>query len=113
MVYTTADVHGGQPGPWPPQGLFGTRVLVEIGRDNPHQTPNPHSFLKVYLVLEYWASIIPANPHSFLNFSVFFSMPNTLPLPSGLWVEFCGDWVKVGVSSNTLGDYPHQSPPKL
>jgi hypothetical protein len=41
---TDSDIH---------EGLFGTRVLVEIGGDNPHQTPNPHSFLKVYLVLEY------------------------------------------------------------
>jgi hypothetical protein len=46
---------------------------------------DPYSLLKIYLVLEYWASIIPANPHSFLNFSVFFSILNTLPLPSGLW----------------------------
>jgi hypothetical protein len=60
------------------EGLFGTRVLVGIGGDY------PHLLLKVYLVLEYWASIIPDNPHSFLNFSVFFSIPNTLPLPSGL-----------------------------
>jgi hypothetical protein len=71
--------------------LFGTRVLVGIGGDNLHQIPNHHSLLKVYLVLEYWASIIPANPHSFLNFSVFFSIFNTLSLPSGLWVEFYGD----------------------
>jgi hypothetical protein len=24
-----------------------------------------------------------------------------------LWVGFCGDWVKIGVSPNTLGDYLH------
>jgi hypothetical protein len=87
----------------PLQALFGT----SFGGDNPHQTVNSHSLLKVYLILEYWASIIPANPHSSLNFSVFFSIPNTLPLPSGLWVGFCEDWVKVGVSLNTLRDYPH------
>jgi hypothetical protein len=48
-------------------------------------------------------SIIPAYPHFSPNFNLFFSIPNTLPLSSGLWVEFCGDWVKVGVSPNTLG----------
>jgi hypothetical protein len=66
-----------------PKG-FGTRVFVGISGDNPHQIPNPHSLLKICLVLEYLASLIPANPHFSPNFSVFFSIPNTLPLPSGL-----------------------------
>jgi hypothetical protein len=86
---------------------FGTRVLVGISGDNPHQTPNPHSLLKIRLVLVYWTSLIPANPHFFLNFSVFFSIPNTLLLPSGLWMGFCEDWIKAGVLPNTLGNYPH------
>jgi hypothetical protein len=88
------------------KALFGTTVLVEISGDYPHQTPNPRSLLKICLVLEYWASLIPTNLHFFPNFSVFLSISNTLPLPSGLWVGFCGDWMKVGVSPNTLGDYP-------
>jgi hypothetical protein len=46
------------------------------------------------------------NPHFSPNFSVFFSNHNTLPLPSGLWMRFYGDWVKVGVSPNILKDYP-------
>jgi hypothetical protein len=79
---------------------------VGISGDNPHQTSNSHSLLKIYLVLEYWASLIPANPHFSLNFSVFLSIPNILPLPSGLWMGFYGDWVKVEISPNTLGDYP-------
>jgi hypothetical protein len=45
------------------------------------------------------------NPHFSSNFSVFYSNHNTLPLPSGLWMRFCGDWVKVGVSPNILKDY--------
>jgi hypothetical protein len=68
--------------------LFGTRVLVRISGDNPHQTPNPRSLLKICSVLEYWVSLIPTNPHFPSNFSVFLSIPNTLPLPSELWVEF-------------------------
>jgi hypothetical protein len=89
------------------KALFGTRVLVGFSEDNPDQTSNPHSFLKICLVLEYWTSLISANPHFSPNFSVFLSISNTLPLPSGLWVGFCGDWVKVEVSPNTLGDYSH------
>jgi hypothetical protein len=46
----------------PNKALFGTRVLLGIGGDNLHQTPNSHSLLKVYLVLEYWASISPLFP---------------------------------------------------
>jgi hypothetical protein len=38
------------------------------------------------LVLEYWASLIPANPHFSPIFCVFFSIPNTLLVPSELWV---------------------------
>jgi hypothetical protein len=33
--------------------LFGTRVFVEISGDNPHQIPNSHLLLKIYLILEY------------------------------------------------------------
>jgi hypothetical protein len=83
------------------KALFGTRVFVGINENN------PHLLLKICLVLEYWASLISAYPQFSLNFSVFFSISNTLPLPSGLCVGFCGDWVKVWFSLNTLGDYPH------
>jgi hypothetical protein len=66
------------------KALFDTRVFVGISGDNPYQTLNPHLFLKIYLILEYWVSLILANPHFSLNFSVFFSIRNTLPLSSGL-----------------------------
>jgi hypothetical protein len=63
-----------------PKALFGTRVFMGISGDNLHQILNPHSLLKICLVLEYCASLIPANPHFSLNFSVFFSISNTLSL---------------------------------
>jgi hypothetical protein len=88
-----------------PSGLFNTRVLVGISRDNLHQTPNLHLLLKICLVLEYWTSLIPINPHFSPNFSVILSIPNTLFLPSGLWVEFYRDWVKIRISANTLENY--------
>jgi hypothetical protein len=53
----------------PYKALFGTRVLVGISGDNPHQTPNPHALLKICLVLEYWASLIPTFPQILVYFS--------------------------------------------
>jgi hypothetical protein len=73
------------------------------------QTLNPYFFKKICLVLEYWASLIPSYPHISPKSSVFLSIPNTLPLPSGLWVGFYEDWVKIEVSPNTLADYPHKT----
>jgi hypothetical protein len=66
------------------QALFGTRVFVGNSRDNPHQTPYPQFSLKVCLALVYWASLIPTFPHLIPNSSVYSSILNTLPLPSGL-----------------------------
>jgi hypothetical protein len=68
--------------------LFGTRLFVGINGNNPHQTLNLYLLLKICLVLEYWASLIPAYLQFSLNFSVFFLIPNTLPLLSGLCVGF-------------------------
>jgi hypothetical protein len=90
--------------------LFGIRVFMGISGDNSYQIPNPRLLLKMCLILEYWTSLISVYPHFSLSFSVFFSIPNTLPLPSGLcglWVGFCGNWVKIKVSPNTLRNYSH------
>jgi hypothetical protein len=62
------------------KNMFGTRVLNE--------------FNSRYL-------------HVSSNFSVLLSILNTLLLPSELWVWFYEIWMKVGVSPNTLEDYPH------
>jgi hypothetical protein len=78
---------------------------VRISEDNPHQTPNPHLFLKICLVLEYWTGLIPVYNHFSPNLSVFFL--NTLSLSSGFLLGFCGDLVEIGISPNTLEDYSY------
>jgi hypothetical protein len=77
---------------WHLKVWFGTRVFVGINGDNPHQIPNPHSLLKIYLVLEYWASLIPANP-TFLQILAYFSQSPKLYL----YLVNCGwGFVEIG-----------------